>query len=397
MHTPPFGRLFDLSPICPTSTLRVTRILDESIVAAVARPLFLAQAQGLRFCLNVSRADGMTSILVTGGAGYVGSHACKELARAGYTPVVFDNLSHGHIELVKWGPIVRGDIRDSHVLMDALRIHRPSAVMHFAGLTSVEESVRNPLEYYDVNVRGTIVLLNAMFAHRVTKLVFSSSCCVYDSSLPPPFDEATPVAALNPYGHSKLMSEKIIADAASARGVSSVALRYFNACGADPEAETGEWHEPETHLIPKLLAAAAGNAAAFQIHGNDYATPDGTCVRDYVHVSDLATAHVLALEFLTGNHGPHIFNLGTGRGTSVMEVVSAAREVTGRNFPVVISRRRTGDASSLVADATRAAQILGWKAKRQSIVDNIEDAWRWHSIGQKKSRKEGNAPPKAAS
>ncbi len=320
----------------------------------------------------------MSRVLVTGGAGYVGSHACKELARAGHEPIVYDNLYRGHRELVKWGPLIESDIRDREALGHAFRAYRPDAVMHFAALASVEDSVKNPLECYDVNVSGTLVLLETMMAEQVARIIFSSSCCVYDAGSTHPFTEATPLAPSNPYGWSKFLVEQCLADVAAAHDVASVALRYFNASGADPEGDVGEWHEPETHLIPKLLAAAAGDASNFRVNGNDYPTPDGSCIRDYIHVSDLARAHVCALDFLTRNRGAHIFNLGTGRGTSVFEMLSATAALTGRAVSTVVGPRRPGDAPRLVADAGKAERELGWKAVNQDVSASLRDAWNWY-------------------
>lgn len=312
------------------------------------------------------------AILVTGGAGYVGSHACKTLAQAGYVPVTYDNLFRGHRELVKWGPLEVGDICDSGRLKDVMARHKPAAVMHFAALAQVGESVREPEKYHRTNVAGTGVLLEAMREASIDKIVVSATAAVYGMPKTTPITEDAPIAPISPYGETKLAMEQIV----RAAGISSVALRYFNAAGADPDAETGEWHEPETHLIPNVLRAATGSGEPLRLFGDDYPTPDGTCIRDYVHVCDIAAAHVAALACMDAHPGAHVFNLGTGTGFSVREVIDTARRVTGRDIPAIVEPRRDGDPAVLVANAMRVRDALGWTPRR-SLEDQVRDAWRW--------------------
>ncbi len=319
----------------------------------------------------------MGTVLVTGGAGYVGSHACKTLARAGYTPVTYDSLVHGHDWAVKWGPLEIGDILDSARLEEVITRYRPEAVMHFAAFANVAESVADPAKYYRNNVVGTLSLLDAMRAHGVDRMVFSSTCAVYGVPESVPISEAAALDPINPYGASKAMIERILADYGLAHGLSSVALRYFNAAGADPEGEIGEAHDPETHLIPLVLDAAAGDRPDITVFGDDYDTADGTCIRDYIHVGDLAEAHVLALKELESRDGQIVFNLGTGEGVSILEVIETARRVTGREITVKQGARRAGDPDILLADATRARSDLGWRPRHMDIADVIETAWRW--------------------
>jgi UDP-arabinose 4-epimerase len=320
----------------------------------------------------------VTAVLVTGGAGYIGAHACKALARAGYTPVAYDSLVRGHDWAVKWGPLERGDILDGARLAEVFAKHRPAAVMHFAAFAYVGESVAEPAMYYRNNVEGTLSLLAAMRAAGVGRLVFSSSCATYGVPASVPIREDARQAPINPYGASKLMVERILADYRTAYGLESVALRYFNAAGADPEGETGEAHDPETHLIPLALEAAAGARPHITIHGDDYATPDGTCIRDYVHVSDIADAHVLALAALeSGRPLQPAYNLGGGPALSVAEVIGKAGQVAGRTIPVVVGPRRAGDPAVLTADAGRAAADLGWRPRYPDIDDMIAHAWAW--------------------
>ena len=326
-------------------------------------------------------------VLVTGGAGYVGSHACKALARAGYVPVVYDNLSRGHAWAVKWGPLEHGDLLNPARLAAVIGKHRPFAVLHFAALAYVGESVADPLRYYRNNVGGTINLLQAMRENAVRGIVFSSTCSVYGAPKKLPIPENHPQAPLNPYGHSKRMIEQMLADAASAHGLRSVSLRYFNAAGADPEGEIGEVHDPETHLIPLALEAAAGLRPRLTIHGTDYATRDGTCIRDYVHVSDLADAHVLALRYLARNRGASAFNLGNGGGFTVREVIAAAERVTGRKVPSREGPRRAGDPPALVASAASARRKLGWKPRYRDLEAMIATAWRWLQSGKGNARR----------
>lgn len=316
------------------------------------------------------------AVMVTGGAGYIGSHACKALARAGYRPVAFDNLVYGHREAVKWGPLVHGDILDRERVEWTMREHGIRAVMHFAAFAYVGELVSDPAKYYRNNVAGALTLLDAMRASGIRKFVFSSSCATYGVPGVPLIREDLPQAPVNPYGRSKLMIEQVLSDYGPAYGLSSIALRYFNAAGADPDGETGENHEPETHLIPLVLQTAAGIRPQVTVFGDDYDTPDGTCIRDYIHVTDLADAHVRALTLL-GDAGMRPFNLGTGQGFSVREIIAAAREITGLRVAVAMGARRAGDPPVLIADASQAHQQLCWKPQHSAIEEMIGTAWHW--------------------
>lgn len=318
-------------------------------------------------------------VLVTGGAGYIGSHACKALAQAGYLPVAFDNLVYGHRWAVRWGPLEVGDIADRARLDAVIAQYRPVAVMHFAAFSYVGESVSDPGKYYRNNVAGTLTLLEAMRDHGIDRLIFSSTCATYGVPMEIPISEAHPQAPINPYGASKWMIERMLADFGAAHGLRSVALRYFNAAGADPEAEIGEDHDPETHLIPLVLDAAAGRRPHITVFGEDYDTPDGTCIRDYIHVTDLADAHVLALRALDAGEPGAAYNLGNGLGFSVQEVIDHAREVTGLKVPVIAGPRRPGDPPRLVGDARRATTELGWQPRYADLDRIIETAWQWHT------------------
>jgi UDP-arabinose 4-epimerase len=320
----------------------------------------------------------LTTILVTGGAGYIGSHACKALAAAGYAPVAFDNLARGHREAVRWGPFVQGDILDRPALDAALRQYRPAAVMHFAAFAYVGESVSNPGRYYRNNVAGSLTLLEAMRHAGIHQMVFSSSCATYGLPRAPLMAEDHPQEPINPYGASKLMVERMLRDFDAAHGLRAIALRYFNAAGADPAGETGEDHDPEPHLLPQVLDAAAGRMPALTIHGDRHPTPDGTCVRDYVHVSDLAEAHVLALKALQAGCASTAFNLGSGRGSSVREVIDTVQAVTGRPVAVRVGPPRPGDPPMLVADASFARAQLGWQPRIPQLADIVATAWHWH-------------------
>lgn len=322
--------------------------------------------------------SGNSNILVTGGAGYIGAHACKALAKSGYTPVAFDNLVYGHEEAVKWGPLEKGDLSNTEALERVFQKYRPEAVMHFAAYAYVGESVQDPAKYYRNNVGGSLNLLDAMRASRVDKIVFSSTCATYGEPRQIPITEDHPQDPINPYGATKLMIERALRDYAQAYGLRAVALRYFNAAGADAEAEIGEDHDPETHLIPLVLEAAAGRRPHITVLGDDYDTPDGTCIRDYIHVTDLAEAHLRALEFLSEHSGFHAFNLGNGRGFSVKEVVEVAQQVTGRKILLEIGARRSGDPPRLVGDAKAAETGLHWKQGFGDLSKIIETAWHWH-------------------
>ncbi|MES2146362.1 MAG: UDP-glucose 4-epimerase GalE, partial [Pseudomonadota bacterium] len=289
-----------------------------------------------------------TAILVAGGAGYIGAHACKAIAAAGFLPVAFDNLVYGHREAVQWGPLEVGDIADRTRLEKVLAAHDIAAVMHFAAFAFVGESIADPGKYYRNNVIGTLSLLETMRDRGIDKLIFSSSCATYGVPDRVPMDEDTPQAPINPYGQSKLMCERMIGDFGRAHGLNATMLRYFNAAGADADGDIGECHEPETHLIPLALDAAAGRGELV-VNGDDYPTPDGTCLRDYIHVTDLADAHVMALERLLEGGEPSALNLGTGQGVSIRQVISAIEHVTGKSVPHRIGPRREGDPPALVA------------------------------------------------
>ena len=318
------------------------------------------------------------TILVTGGAGYIGSHTCKALAAAGYVPLVYDNLIHGHQSAVQWGNLEQGDIADRARLNAVIERYHPYAVMHFAAFAYIGESVSDPGKYYRNNVAGTLTLLEAMRDHRINRLVFSSSCATYGIPDQLPITEATPQRPINPYGASKLMAERMIADFGAAHEIGWIALRYFNAAGADPDQEIGEPHDPETHLIPLAIRAASGRGPSLTIFGSDYDTPDGTCLRDYVHVSDLAAAHVLALAALDQRLPSQAINLGNGDGYSVLDIVAAVKRVTGLDVPYCLAPRRHGDPPILISDATRARTLLGWASQRTSIESIVETAWAWH-------------------
>ncbi|MCH5277646.1 MAG: UDP-glucose 4-epimerase GalE [Desulfovibrionaceae bacterium] len=316
-------------------------------------------------------------VLVTGGAGYIGSHTCKHLLRHGHEVVVYDNLSTGFRELARWGLFEHGDMLDAVRLRECLRRHRPDGVIHFAALSQVGESVREPGLYYRVNVGGTLTLLEAMREEGIPLLVMSGTASVYGQADHMPLAESAPTAPGNPYGATKLAMERMLADFERARGPRWISLRYFNAAGADPDGECGEMHTPETHLIPRAFMAAAGAIPRLELFGDDYPTPDGTCVRDYVHVCDLASAHRLALDYLAGGGSGRIFNLGTGTGFSVRQILDAAQKACGRPIPHSVAPRRPGDPAELVADATRAGRELGWTPAHSSLEEIMNTAWRW--------------------
>ena len=318
------------------------------------------------------------TVLVTGGAGYIGSHACKALAKAGYEPVVYDNLYRGHREFVKWGPFEEGDIGNRKRLDAVIALHKPSAVMHFAALALVSESAKAPLPYYDTNVEGTATLATATCAAGINKFIFSGTCAVYGVPDVTPIKEDAILAPINAYGRSKLMAENVLATASAMHNLSHVTLRYFNAAGADPDREIGEKHDPETHIIPNVLKVAAGKSSAVILNGEDYPTPDGTCIRDYVHVTDIADAHVKALQYLDMNPGSHVFNLGTGTGFSVRQVIETAQKVTKKDIPFHIGPRREGDPAILVANANRILRACDWAPEKSSLETQISDAWAWH-------------------
>ena len=321
----------------------------------------------------------MRRVLVTGGAGYIGSHAAKALALAGMQPVVLDDLSRGHREAVRWGPLVESNIGDAEAVAAALARHQVTSVLHFAALAYVDESMREPARYFENNVSRTLVLLEAMRRAGVRDIVFSSTCATYGTPERVPIDETAAQRPVNPYGESKLMVERLLDWFGRCHDLRWASLRYFNACGADPDGEIGEAHQPETHLVPLVLEAASGDRAAITINGIDYPTPDGTCVRDYVHVTDLAQAHVLALQHLERGGLSQALNLGTGRGHSIREIIAAAERVTGRRIPVREGARRAGDPPALVADPSRAMRLLAWQPVHSDIETILETAWQWHT------------------
>jgi len=318
------------------------------------------------------------AILVTGGAGYVGAHTCKALHRAGYTPVVFDNLSTGHKGFVRWGPFIPGDIRDTDAVRRTVRAHQIDAVLHFAASAYVGESVADPQKYYENNVGGTLSLLRAMLESDCRTLVFSSTCAIYGEPAEIPISETTPQNPVNPYGTSKAMVERILCDYQRAHEMSTIALRYFNASGADPECEIGELRDPETHLIPRAIMAVQGHISDFAVFGSDYPTPDGTAIRDYIHVSDLAEAHVTALQHLLAGDPGGAFNLGTGHGYSVKQVLDVIAAETGENLPISNAPRREGDPPVLVANASLSRTELGFTPRLSDLKTIIGTAWAWH-------------------
>ena len=316
------------------------------------------------------------SILIVGGAGYIGSQTAKRVAQAGLKPVVFDNLVYGHRWAVKWGPFVEGDLADGALIKDVLEQFKITAVVHFAAYAYVGESVTNPRKYFRNNVAGTLNLLDAMLDVGVRDIVFSSTCATYGVPTTVPIAEDHPQAPVNPYGETKLAIERALHWYQRAYALRFAALRYFNAAGADPDGEVGEDHEPETHLIPLAMDAALGGKP-LDIYGTDYPTPDGTAVRDYIHVQDLADAHVAALDRLRAGAASLCVNLGTGRGHSVREVIAAVEKVSGKKVPARETGRRAGDPPQLVADPRRAAEVLGWQARLPGIDAIVEHAWRW--------------------
>ncbi len=318
------------------------------------------------------------NILVIGGAGYIGSHMCKYLSQKGHRPVVLDNLIYGHREAVKWGPFIEGAMENRDILDGVFTEYEIHAVMHFAAFAYVGESVTDPGKYYTNNVAATVSLLESMRKHNVLKFIFSSTCATYGEPVEIPMTETHPQNPINPYGRSKLMVEQILDDYESAYGLKSVSLRYFNAAGADPDGEIGEDHDPETHLIPLTLQTALGKRKKMVIFGDDYPTGDGTCVRDYIHIMDLAQAHLLALEKLMNGSPGEKYNLGNGNGISVKEVIDTAREITGEKIPVRMAERRPGDPAVLVGSADKAITELGWKPQFADLKSILESAWRWH-------------------
>lgn len=324
-------------------------------------------------------------VLVTGGAGYIGSHACKALRAAGYLPVAYDNLSTGWREAVKFGPLEEGDLADRARLDEVFAKWQPVAVMHFAALSLVGESMKDPGKYWRTNVLCGLNLIEATLAAGCRNFVFSSTCATYGDQDGVVLNEDTPQYPINAYGGSKRAIEDMLRDFGASHGLKSVIFRYFNVAGADPQAEVGEQHVPETHLIPLMLDAIAGKRPALTVFGSDYPTPDGTCIRDYVHVSDLVDAHVLGLKWLEAGKPSRVFCLGSGEGYSVREVIARSREVTNREVPIIEGDRRPGDAAKLVSGSTRALQELGWKPQRSALSTMIADAWRWHQAPEYES------------
>jgi len=318
------------------------------------------------------------SILVTGGAGYIGSHCCKALALAGYEPVTYDNLERGHEWGVKWGPLEVGDVRDQDKLEEVFKKYKPEAVMHFAAYAYVEESVKYPDKYYKNNVEGSLNLLEAMRVNEINKFIFSSSCAVYGIPQEPLIREDHPIAPINPYGAGKSDVEKKLYEHSNKYDFQYVSLRYFNAAGADPDGEIGESHEPETHLIPLILDTAINKQEYISIFGTDYDTPDGTCIRDYIHVCDLADGHVKGLQYLEKEKKSNIVNLGSGRGYSVKEIINTAREITNMEISRKIIERRPGDPPRLVANIEHAEKVLNWEPLHSQIQNIIKTAWQWH-------------------
>ncbi len=317
-------------------------------------------------------------ILIVGGAGYIGSHINKELNKQGYQTVIFDNLSKGHKEAVRWGELFDGDLSNIEQIREVFKKYPIDAVLHFAAFIEVGESVKDPQKYYQNNFKNTLNLLQVMLENNVKKIIFSSTAATFGSPEYTPIDEKHPQNPINPYGQAKLMVEKVMRDYDVAYGLRYVALRYFNACGADVEADIGESHNPESHLIPLILDAAIGKREDIKIFGTDYPTEDGTCIRDYVHVTDLASAHILALKYLLDGGESDCFNLGNGLGFSVRQVIDAVKTVTKKDFKVTEVERRDGDPAILVASSEKVKNKLGWKPQFTDIKVIIESAWKWH-------------------
>jgi len=325
--------------------------------------------------------ENQVNILVTGGAGYIGSHACKSLKAAGINPVAYDNLSTGWADSVKFGPLERGDLTDSARLDQVFAQYKPAAVMHFGALSDVAQSMREPTLYWHNNVTGSLTLIDAMVRAGCLNMVFSSTCATYGDQDGVLLDENCHQHPINSYGASKKAIEDMLGNFGESHGLNSVIFRYFNVAGADPEAEIGEFHRPETHLIPLMLDAIVGQRDALTIFGTDYDTPDGTCIRDYVHVCDLVDAHIKGLGWLLGGKGSRVFNLGTGTGFSVRDVIDESRAVTNMPVPFNEGPRRPGDCTKLVSGSRRAESELGWAPSRSTMFQMIEDAWRWHQTG----------------
>ena len=317
------------------------------------------------------------TVLVTGGAGYIGSHVCKALAVRGFNPVSYDNLCSGNKNHVLWGPLEIGDVRDETRLAEVIKLHRPEAIMHFAALIQVGESIVNPSKYYDNTVFGSFCLLNVARQHNIRQMVFSSTAAVYGIPNSDIISEDHPLRPVNPYGHTKLAMENMIRDYAAAYNLSYAILRYFNAAGADMSGEIGSAYKVDTHIIPLLMSIASGNLKEISIFGTDYPSPDGTAVRDYIHVQDLAEAHILALLHIREHHSRLTLNIGTGEGHTVQEVVNMARRITKHSIPTRSSPRRSGDPHKLVADATQARNLLNWQPLYSDLPTIVSSAWQW--------------------
>jgi UDP-glucose-4-epimerase GalE len=322
----------------------------------------------------------MESILVTGGAGYIGSHVCKELAKNGFLPIAYDNLSTGHAYAVKWGPLVEADLNDKTKLDQAIHIYQPKAVLHFAANAIVVESMTHPAKYYRNNLGSTISLLESMVQARIQLIVFSSSCATYGHPHFTPVTEEHPQAPINPYGRTKLMIEQMLDDFEMAYGIRSLKLRYFNAAGADIETQIGEDHNPETHLIPSCIQSALHVRDEIVVYGTDFSTTDGSAVRDYIHVQDLAEAHVAALQYLLRTTKSVSLNLGTGKGYSALQIIDAIQKYCGKTIPARLEQRRLGEPAYLIASAQKAKELLGWSPKISDLSVLIDSAWKWHQL-----------------
>ena len=327
--------------------------------------------------ISVNPSSSAPKVLVAGGAGYIGSHTCKALSTAGFLPVVYDNLSTGYRRFVRWGPLVEGDLLDEDTLERAFADHCPVAAMHFAACTYVPESIADPARYYKNNIVGALHLMDAARVAGNAPIVFSSTCAVYGMPKKSPINESTPLSPVSPYGRTKLVVEQALSDYEVAYGLRSVRLRYFNAAGCDPDGETGESHEPETHLLPRAILAALGRLPTLVIFGDNYPTPDGTAIRDYVHVSDLADAHIAALRHLLDGRESVTLNLGTGTGISVREIVNAVELLTGRRVPYRIVGRRPGDPPVLVAESDQAKRMLGFSPTSSNLQSIVRTAHDW--------------------
>jgi len=318
-------------------------------------------------------------VLVTGGAGYIGSQCCKTLVKNGFLPICLDNLSNGYKELVKWGPLIQGDISDIKLLEEIIKQYHPIAVMHFAADALVNESVKDPAKYYKNNVTNSLTLFNTMRLHNVKNIVFSSSCATYGNPIKVPIDEKHPQSPINPYGNTKLVIEMMLKDFANAYNVKFALLRYFNAAGADSESETGEAHKEETHLIPLLMRTALKKQEYLNVYGSDFNTQDGSAVRDFIHVEDLAEAHLSALNFLLNNSDSITLNLGTGNGFSVLQIIKTFEKLFSQKLPIKMMPRRLGDPPVLIANAEAAKKILKWTPKYSNIEHILKTAWQWHN------------------